>query len=1401
MNNVLFFKGIGKKISFLSSILFLFLAGGLNAYAAAPTPVPAASQVGLTVGSGFVEHTTRQVVRTSNNVVYVVTADDNPCQVGGKGVIHIWKGLGAQASNSAVPTSFTEQDAANRPTAAVSGSCVFAGGVASTLLSPDIRLNSNGIIGVAYIDGSNGNVYYQTYSTITDTWGAREVAATGALTSSGTGWTRTGQLAMTLDANDVPNIIYPSSGTSNSMRYVNKIGGTWSSPTTIATGTNVMHGSLVTALDGTLHAAWLDNSLATHSIIKYAHRDASGVWSAVETVSAGDSLVLSTTNDDQGPNITTDLNSQPHVLYLDGVPNGPDNYVRLRYRNSTGVWTDNTPPGTAGGPSNPNGTWYTHSPQMYYSQTGDPWVFLGHDINISGGGYEYQIGGPGNSWSAYSQLDPRNSTNTTAGTPGLDGSASVRFDPLRDNNPGIIDVLFYDENDGTAGYDHHATLYYKAIVLNNAPDTTSPSVPTNLSASPVSTTQINLSWSASTDNVSVAGYKVFRDGLQIATTTITNFADMNLSAGTQYSYTVSAYDAAGNSSAQSTASNATTFSPDIEAPSIPANLTAQPVSAAVINLSWSAATDNVGVAGYQIFRDGNLVATTTALNYADGGLAAGTQYAYTVAAYDASLNISAQSGSVSATTLNPDLSAPSVPTGLTATNVTSSSINLSWSASTDNVGVAGYKLFRGGVQIATTTALSYSNTGLSASTAYTYNVSAFDASGNYSALSAGFATSTLASASQTYTLFGSNVPTVADVGTDSSVELGIKFTSDFAGQVTAIKFYKSAANTGTHTVALWSNSGTLLASGTASNETSSGWQTVTLSSPVAITAGTTYVVSYHAPSAHYAFDKNYFTVKYDNSPLHAPVNAGLYAYGSSRVFPSSSYMATNYWVDVAVTVGTITPDTTAPTVPTNLIATATSVSTISLTWTAATDNVGVVGYRVYRNGVQIATTTSASYNNSGLNSGTTYSYMVDAFDAAGNYSAQSNPASATTQTQADVTPPVISSVASSSIIVAQATIAWATNENSDSQVEFGPTISYGTLSSLDTNLTVSHSVLLSGLSAATTYHFRVRSKDAAGNLAASGDFTFTTASAPDATAPIVSITSPTDGAAVSGTVNVAASASDNVGVVRVEFYLDGVLKATDTSTPYAWSYDTTQSNNASHAIIAKAYDLAGNVGTSATVNVTVSNTAPTSITLVQKGSNNVLNTSQATVALASPVTAGNLIVVAISSWPSAPAATAITDSLGNVYTLAGTTRKTSGGAYTGIYYAKNVAGGSDTITFKTASGGSELSIIVAEFTGANTSAPLDKTAGATGRSSTPSSGNMTPVATGELVISAGTHDNTEVTSAGSGFTLVAVTNENASTYQPLAMAYKIQTTTSAVAATLSLSKTDNWAQAGALFKK
>jgi hypothetical protein len=127
--------------------------------------------------------------------------------------------------------------------------------------------------------------------------------------------------------------------------------------------------------------------------------------------------------------------------------------------------------------------------------------------------------------------------------------------------------------------------------------------------------------------------------------------------------------------------------------------------------------------------------------------------------------------------------------------------------------------------------------------------------------------------------------------------------------VTGVRFYKGAGNSGTHVGNLWSSSGTLLATATFSGESASGWQQVSFSAPVTIAANTTYVVSYFAPNGHYAVDNNFFsTAGFDNGALHALANGtaggnGVYQYGSSPAFPSGSYAASNYWVDVVFAAG------------------------------------------------------------------------------------------------------------------------------------------------------------------------------------------------------------------------------------------------------------------------------------------------------------------------------------------------------------------------------------------------------------------------------------------------------------------------------------------------------------------
>ena len=140
-------------------------------------------------------------------------------------------------------------------------------------------------------------------------------------------------------------------------------------------------------------------------------------------------------------------------------------------------------------------------------------------------------------------------------------------------------------------------------------------------------------------------------------------------------------------------------------------------------------------------------------------------------------------------------------------------------------------------------------------------------------------------------------PAIVDSGDAQSVELGTSFTSDSNGFITGLRFFKSAANTGTHTASLWTAGGQLLATTTFANETASGWQQVNFATPVAITAGTSYVASYHTNSGHYSVNRSYFNSPFTSGPLHVPANGGVYRYGASG-FPKQNYQGSNYWVDV-----------------------------------------------------------------------------------------------------------------------------------------------------------------------------------------------------------------------------------------------------------------------------------------------------------------------------------------------------------------------------------------------------------------------------------------------------------------------------------------------------------------------
>ena len=240
--------------------------------------------------------------------------------------------------------------------------------------------------------------------------------------------------------------------------------------------------------------------------------------------------------------------------------------------------------------------------------------------------------------------------------------------------------------------------YLENTATQSPVDTQPPTVPTGLVVYAVSTTQVTLYWTASTDNFAVTTYKVYRQGALIATLgNVTSYSNTGLASSANYSYTVSACDAAGNCSAQSASASVTTLTlRDTQPPTVPTGLTATPENSSQVNLAWTYSTDSLGVTAYKVYRNGALIATLgNVTSYSDTGLTASTAYRYFVVACNAAGNCSAQSTAVSAITqASLDSQAPTVPLGFVATAISTNQINLAWNASTDNVAVTQYKIYQ-----------------------------------------------------------------------------------------------------------------------------------------------------------------------------------------------------------------------------------------------------------------------------------------------------------------------------------------------------------------------------------------------------------------------------------------------------------------------------------------------------------------------------------------------------------------------------------------------------------------------------------------------------------------------------------------------------------------------------------
>ncbi|HEV2444142.1 MAG TPA: fibronectin type III domain-containing protein [Steroidobacteraceae bacterium] len=273
-----------------------------------------------------------------------------------------------------------------------------------------------------------------------------------------------------------------------------------------------------------------------------------------------------------------------------------------------------------------------------------------------------------------------------------------------------------------------------------------PTAPANLTAG-VSGTSITLTWTASTDDVGIASYTLESCsgsstctgfGQPVKVTGATTYTYSGLSQGVTYRFEALATNTANQQSGWSNIATATAAV--TTPPNPPSGLTGSAASWSTVNLSWSAATDpvaGVSVAGYKIYRNGNPtpIGSSTGTTYQDGTTAPSTTYSYTVSAYDAWGNISSPSSAVPVTT--PPSPSPSTPGGLQGAPASDSSISLTWSASSDSggPGIGGYKIYRNGTYVGASTTTSYTDTGLTTFSTYSYTVAAYDTFNTLSAQS------------------------------------------------------------------------------------------------------------------------------------------------------------------------------------------------------------------------------------------------------------------------------------------------------------------------------------------------------------------------------------------------------------------------------------------------------------------------------------------------------------------------------------------------------------------------------------------------------------------------------------------------------------------------------------------
>jgi hypothetical protein len=358
--------------------------------------------------------------------------------------------------------------------------------------------------------------------------------------------------------------------------------------------------------------------------------------------------------------------------------------------------------------------------------------------------------------------------------------------------------------------------------------------------------------------------------------------------------------------------------------------------------------------------------------------------------------------------------------------------------------------------------------------------------------------------------------------------------------------------------------------------------------------------------------------------------------GVAGTYPNPSSITVNAQGQIiAITRGT--PDTTPPVISAVSVISITATGA-TITWTTDEPADSQVEYgptTAYgaSSTLDSSPVTTHSVTIIGLAASALYHYRVKSRDTASNL-ATSGDFTFTTTAAPDTTPPVISAVASSGLTATGATITWTTDEPGDSQVEYGPTTAYGSLSTINPSLLTSHSVPITGLTASTLYHYRVKSRDAASNLAISTDFTFTTTAGPDVTPPVVSAVA---SSSITGTGATITWATDEASDSQVEY---------GTTTSYGSSTVLDPSMVTSHNVTissltpsmfyhyrVKSKDAAGNPATSADFTFTTTALMDPTVGLVSYWTMDETSGTRADTKTLNPLAVGSAPVGAIAGLP------------------------------------------------------------------------------------------------------------------------------------------------------------------------